>query len=122
VPEKLEIAQHQGKLSTHISAYQHHAQQWLHLMEEEEDDESYSFWDTHVFLESPNSEICLCSAVQVDRNHPDADAAVEKLEHFKVALLSTLGITTCRSRPLHGTINAECELRIGQANDALQGV
>jgi hypothetical protein len=122
VPEKLEIVQRRGKLSTRISAYQHRARQWLHLNEEEEDDESYSFRDTHIFLENDDGEILLGSAVQVDRDRPDPDAAMEKPEHFKVALPSTLGITTCRSRQLHGAIDAECELRIGQANDALQGV
>jgi hypothetical protein len=47
---------------------------------------------------------------------------VEKPECFKLALPSTLGMMTCQSRHLHAAIDAELELRIGQANDALQGV
>lgn len=121
-PEKLEIAQRRGKLSTRISAYQHRARQWLQLTEEEEDDESYSYEDTHLFLETDDGEICLAPVDQMERNAPDATGVLERPEHFRLALPSTLGMPICRMRHLQNAVEAECELRVGQANDALQGV
>ena len=121
-PEKLDIAQRRGKLSSRISAYQHRARQWLQLTEDEEDDESYSYHDTHLFLETDEGEICLAPADEMERSAQDDSTGLEKPEHFRLALPSTLGMSTCRMRRLQNAVEAECELRVGQANDALQAV
>ena len=123
VQEKLEIAQHRGKLLTRISAHQHRAWQWLQLTEEEEDDQSYSYQDTHHFLENADGDIWLAPSVyNGDGNGSEQDALLEKPECFKLALPSTLGMMMCKGRHLQAAIDAELELRTGQANDALQGV
>jgi hypothetical protein len=122
VQQKLEIAQRRGKLLTRITAHQHRARQWLQLTEEEEDDESFSYADTHLFLDNADGEICLAPSIHEDGKVVDAVPLSEKLEHFKLSLPSTLGMKTCRTRHLQAAIDAEQELRVGQANDALQGV
>ena len=122
VPEKLEIAQRRGKLLTRISSHQHRARQWLQLTEEEEDDESSCYTDTHLFLDNADGEIYLAPANHVHGPVPDAIPLSEKPEHFLLSLPSTLGMQTCRTRHLEAASDAERELRMGQANDALQGV
>lgn len=118
--EQIDIAQRRGKLSTRITSHQHRARQFLNLTEQEEDDQSYSYNDTHIFVEDDKGDIQLLA---LDSNKSKCrEEAVEKPEAFLLGMPSNMGRETCVNRRLEVAVQAELLLREGQMNDALQAV
>ena len=118
--EQIDIAQRRAKLSTRITSHQRRAWQFLNLTEQEEDDQSYSYNDTHIFVEDDRGDIQLLAP---DSNKSTfRQEAVEKLEAFWLGMPSNIGRETCVNRRLEVAVQAELLLREGQMNDALQAV
>lgn len=118
--EQIDIAQRRAKLSTRIASHQCRARQFLDLTEEEEDDQSYSYNDTHIFVEDDSGDMQLL-ALDSEKSM-FWEEPVEKPEAFLLGMPSNIGPETCVNRRLEVAVQAELLLREGQMNDALQAI
>ena len=120
VEEHIDIAQRRARLSIRITSHQRQARKFLDLTDEEEDDQSYSYHDSHVFVDDDNGDPQL---LPISTNSlPQKIESVDRPECFLLAMPSNLGERICRDRRLEVAVKAEMQLREGQMNDALQGV
>ena len=118
--EQIDIAQCRAKLSTQITSHQQRARQFLNLTEQEEDDQSYSYNDTHIFVEDDRGDIQLLALDSSKSKSQEED--VEKPEAFLLGMPFNIGQETCVNRRLEVAVQAELLLWEGQMNDALQAV
>lgn len=117
--EQIDIAQRRARLGTRITGHQRQAAKFLDLTDEEEDDLSYSYHDTHIFVDDDNGDPQLLPVPMVAFRSYDA---TDTSECFLLAMPSSLGGKTCAERKLEMAVKAELQLREGQMNDALQAV
>jgi hypothetical protein len=121
IEEEIEIVQRRSKLSSRITFHQHQARQLLELSAEEEDDLSYGYMDTHIWVEGDDGELTLIPEAVDNPVFQDPELR-QKPERFSLSMPSHLGIAVCEQRGLSLAVHAEIQLRIGQCNDALQAV
>ena len=119
--EKIEISQRRGKLSGRINTHQNLARKFLAITAEEEDDQSFAYEDSDLFIEGPDGQVELIPAI------PDSDVfspghTTDLPEKFKLAMPSSIGREECQKRRLQYAVRSEIQLRIGQCDDALQAI
>ena len=114
--DQLDIAQRRVRLSTRITAHQTRARYLLHLTVDEEDDRTFSYFDSSWIDHEDGAENAGAAETFLDITGHDEP------EKFRLALPSTLGQDACKRRNLDHAVQAEIQLRIGQCNDMLQAI
>jgi hypothetical protein len=118
--QQVELAMKRGRLANRIAEHQRRATRLLHISSDQPEDYSYSA--TTEFFDGEDGEIHLRPLLNDDGilSEPSDSRPPEK---FKITLPSTM------SHPKHaistandGAVNTEKELRIGECNDALEGI
>jgi hypothetical protein len=113
--DELEIAQRRMRLSSRITAHQTRARRLLSLTENEEDDTSFSYFDSGWTDDDDQDESFGTGPIMEVSGH-------EQPEKFNLSLPSTLGLQTCRKRNLQHAVDAEIQIRTGHCNDTLQAI
>jgi len=108
-------------MSSRITFHQHRARQLLEISAEEEDDLSYGYADTHVWMEGDDGELALIPDEGDNPMFPDPEVR-QNPERFSLSMPSHLGLAVCEQRGLSSALHGEIQLRIGQCNDALQAI
>lgn len=121
LPEKIEISQRQAKMSSRISTHQQRARKFLAITDEEEDDRSFSYEDSHIFVEGKDGLVDLIPATS-DEDLFSSAGPSDIPEKFQLALPSSIGLEECHKRRLQYAIKYEIQLRTGQCEDALQAI
>lgn len=109
--EKVDLSKRRGKLRVRVAEHQKKARRFLKLTDEEEDNENFEFGEPEVLLDT-------------DDLPSDVDVFYEstEIERYSVAMPSSLSAETRERRLLRKAVDSEIQLRIGQCNDALQGI
>jgi len=119
--DEIAIAQQRIKLSSRITSHQHQAHQLLHLTDDEEDDQTFSYHDSEMFVDNGYGNVILVP--QNNTNHLiQPQDPTDKPECFRLGMPSNLGMQKCQDRRLQAACDAEISLREGQMNDALQSI
>lgn len=109
--EKIDLSKRRGKLRVRVAEHQKKARRFLKLTEDEEDRENFDFEEAEVLLDTDD----LASDVDVFYESTE-------IEKYSIAMPSSLSATIWEDRSLRKAVQAETQLRIGQCNDALQGI
>lgn len=117
VQQKIDLGLKRSRLASRISEHQRRANVFLHVRGEPEE---YDFEIKTVFVDGDDGEIAMESVPSNDPFVGQTDGPVP--ENFKIALPSSMSQDIRKRRDLKVATDWEIELRIGQCNDALQGV
>lgn len=108
--QKIELSKKRGHLQSRIAEHQRKAKRFLKITEEEEDHTVFDFEEEDLMLdEAPTATL-------------DTFYCPTDIECFTISLPSTIAPHLRQERSLEKETQAELLLRIGQCNDALQGV
>jgi hypothetical protein len=119
VEEKIEIVQKRTRLGSWIVSHQRQAHKYLDIIDEEEDDQSYSYKETDIFTEHESGDLQL---VLIANMPFQCSESTETPECFLLAMPSNMGLKTCTERQLQLAVKSELQLHEGQMKDALQAV
>lgn len=94
-----------------VADHQKKARRFLKLTEDEEDNENFDFEEPEVLLDT-------------DDLPSDVDIFYEstEIEKYSIAMPSSLSADKRDERSLQKAVESEVQLRVGQCNDALQGI
>lgn len=109
--EKIDLSKRRGKLRVRVADHQKKARRFLKLTEDEEDNEKFDFEEPEVLLDT-------------DDLPSDVDIFYEstEVEKYSIAMPSGLSAEKREERLLQKAVASEIQLRLGQCNDALQGI